>query len=129
MLTINTRNSQAADNICSPFISAILGDLRAVLTAFPSPLTPGFTWKDSTVVTTCTTAGILTTRKTLRQFKVVGERVFNAARVVLLQRLDSTSVTGNGIQDKHQIHLEGVGTGTANIYINPTAAVTLGVEL
>jgi len=128
-LTISTKNSQATDNICSPFISSILGNLRAVSTVFPSHLTPGFTWKDSTVVTTCITTGLPTTRKTIHQFKVVGERGLNTTRAIFLQRLDSTYVSGDGIQDNHQIHLEGVGTGTANIYINPITAVTLKVEL
>ena len=128
-LTISIKNSQLTDGACSPFISSVLGDLRAVVIAYPSRLTSGFTWKDSTLVTTCTMGGILTTTKTIQLFRVVGERAFNTTRAILLQRLDSTYVSGDGSQGNHQIHLEGVGTGTANIYINPSVAVTLGVEL
>jgi len=128
-LTISTKNSQTTDRICSPSISSILGDLRAIVTIFPSHLTPGFTWKDSTLVTTCTTGGIPTARKTTQQFRVIGERIFNSTRAILLQRLDSTYVSGDGTEGNHQIHLEGAGTGTANFYINPITAVTLQTEL
>ncbi len=129
VLTISMKKSQTPDGICSPFISSILGDLHAVVTIFPTRLVPSFTWKDSTLVTTCTTGGIPTTRRTIQQFTVVGERTFNTTRAVLLQRLDSTYISGDGAQSNHQIHLKGVGTGTANIYINPITAVTLGVDL
>lgn len=128
-LTINVKNSQVTDGICNPSIGSILGDLHAAITAYPLRLTPEFTWRDSTLVTTCTTGGIPTTKKTIQSFRVVGEKAFNATRALLLQRLDSTYISGDGSQNNHQIHLEGNGTGTANLYINPTAAVTLGVQL
>jgi len=38
-------------------------------------------------------------------------------------------VSGDGAEGNHQVHLEGAGIGTANIYINPNVAVVLGVEL
>lgn len=128
-LIISVKNSQVTDGACSPSISSILGDLRAVITAYPLRLTPGFIWRNSTVATTCTTGGILTTRKTVQSFRVIGERTFNTIRALLLQRVDSTYIVGDGAQGNHQIHLEGIGNGTANIYINPTVGVTLGVEL
>ena len=128
-LTINVKNPQPTDQSCSPAVSSILSDVHAAVGIYPTHLTPGFTWQDSTLVTTCTTGGISTTRKTIQLFKVVGERVFNTTTALLLQRLDSSHISGDGPEGNHQIHLEGVGTGTANIYISPIVAVALGIEL
>ena len=128
-LTINVKNPQPTDQSCSPAVSSILSDVHAVVGVYPTHLTPDFTWQDSTLVTTCTTGGIPTTRKTIQSFRVVGERVFNTTTALLLQRLDSSHISGDGAEGNHQIHLEGIGTGTANIYISPISAVTLGVEL
>ena len=127
-LTITVKNPQAIDGTCSPPISSILGDLHGVVTVFPSRLTPSSTWNDSTVVATCTAGGIPTIRKTNQLFRVVGERAFNTTRALFIQRLDSTYVNGDGTLSYHQVHLEGVGTGRANIYINPITAVILRVE-
>jgi hypothetical protein len=129
VLTITVKNPQLLDGFCSPFVSSILSDLHTVVAIYPTHLTPAFTWRDSTLVTTCTTGGVPTTRKTIQSFRVVGERAFNTMRALLLERLDSTYITGDGAEGNHQIHLEGIGTATANIYISPTVAVTLGVEL
>ena len=128
-LTITPKNLQLSDNSCSPLISSILGDLHIAVGIYPTQLTPGFTWKDSTLIKTCTTGGIATTRKTIQLFKVIGERVFNTTRGLLIQRLDSTYINGDGAEGNHQIHLEGAGTGTANIYISRIIALVLGAEL
>lgn len=128
-LTITVKNPQLLDGSCSPFISSILSDLHTAVAIYPMRLMPGFTWKDSTLVTTCTTGGFPTTRKTIQSFRVVGERAFNTTRALLIQRLDSTYISGDGTDGNHQIHLEGLGTGTADIYISPITAITLGVEL
>jgi len=128
-LTITVKNPQLLDGPCSPLISSILSDLHAAVTIYPMHLTPGFTWRDSTLVTTCTAGGIPTTRKTIHSFRVVGERAFNTTRALLLHRLDSTYISGDGAEGNHQIHLEGIGTGTASIYISPVVALTLGIEL
>jgi hypothetical protein len=128
-LTITVKNLQLLDGSCSPFISSILSDLHAAISIYPTHLTPGFTWRDSTLVTTCTTGGITTTRKTIQSFRMIGERAFNTTRALLLERLDSTYISGDGAKGNHQIHLEGIGTGTASIYISPVIAYTLAIEL
>ena len=126
-IKITVNNRQPGETSCSPFISSILSDLRTALVTYPMHLTPGLTWRDSTLVTTCT-GGFPTTRKAIQLFRVVGERAFNTTRALVVQRLDSTYISGDGAQDNHQIHLEGFGTGTSNIYISPTIAFTLAVE-
>lgn len=128
-LTITVKNPQLMNGSCSPLISSILSDLHSAVTIYPLRLAPGFTWRDSTLFKTCTTGGIPTTRKTIHSFRVVGERAFNTTRALLLERLDSTYISGDGAEGNHQIHFEGIGTGTANIYISLTIAVILGVEL
>lgn len=128
-LAITAGSPQRADGSCSAFISSILSDLHAVVAIYPMHLTPGLTWRDSTLVSTCTTGGVPTTRKTIQSFRVMGERAFNTTRALLIQRVDSTHITGDGTEGNHQVHLEGFGTTTANIYISTIAAVTLGVDL
>lgn len=128
-LTITVKNPPLMDGSCSPLVSSILSDLHAVMTIYPTHLTPGFTWRDSTLITTCITGGIQTRGRIIQLFRVIGERAFNTTRALLLQRLDSTYISGDGAEDNHQIHLEAKGTGTANIYISPIVAITLGVEL
>lgn len=129
VLTITVKNPQRMDGSCNSLISSILSDLRTVVATYPIRLTPSSTWRDSTLITTCTTGGIPTTRKTIQSFRVVGERAFNTTRALLLQRLDSTYISGDGAEGNHQIHLEGSGVGTANLYISPTIAAIVGLEL
>src|SRR5260221_1668065 len=128
-LTITVKNLQLSGSSCGSFIRSILGDLHIAVAIYPMRLTPGLTWKDSTLIRTCTTGGIPTTRKTIQSFRVIGERVFNTTRALLLQRLDSTYISGDGAEGNHQIRFEGVGTGMANIYISPIVAITLEAEL
>jgi len=127
-LTVSIKNPEVTDS-CSPSISSILDDLHTLIISYPLRLARGFTWKDSTLVNTCTTDGIVTKRKTTQSFRVVGEKVFNTTRGLLLQRLDSTHISGDGSEHNHQIHIEGTGTGIANIYINPITTAALGAEL
>ncbi|MFN2601272.1 MAG: hypothetical protein ABR582_00795 [Gemmatimonadaceae bacterium] len=128
-LTITVKNHQVSDKSCSPFISSILSDVRTTVAIYPTRLTPGLTWKDSTLIKSCTTQGVPTTRKTLQSFRVVGEKTFNATKAIFLQRVDSTYTSGDGAEGNHEIHLTGIGTGTANIYISPITAATLSTEL
>lgn len=128
-LRITVKNPQFPDSPCSPLVSSILSDLHAAVVTYPMHLAPGFTWRDSTLITTCIPGGIPTTTRTVQSFRVIGESVFNLRRALLIQRMDSTYIHGDGPEGNHQIHLEGIGTGSANIYISPVITFTLGIEL
>ncbi len=128
-LAISVKNSQGTAGTCSPSVSSILGDVHTVINTYPSRLTPSLTWRDSTLVTTCTPDRVPTTRRTIQIFRVVGESALKTTRVLLIQRLDSTYISGDGTQDNHQIHLEGAGTGTGNIYIDPDSGVILATQV
>jgi hypothetical protein len=103
---------------CDPVQSSLETDVRNVLISFPRQLTPGMTWRDSTVRASC--YGTIPMSATIiRRFSVVGKTSFNGEAVVAIQRVDSITAHGAGRQQQHQMVIETIGSGTATYFVSP----------
>jgi hypothetical protein len=111
-------------------VSAILSDIHAVMATYPARLRSGLTWKDSAVTTACIGKGVPTAARVVRLYQVLGETTHNkTGRAILIQRLDSTYISGEGTEENHQIHLEGTGSSISKIYIDLNTGLPLSTEV
>ena len=51
-------------------------------------------------------------------YTVAGERLYNNATVLMIQRVDSIRGEGDGAQQQHRIVLTAFGTGAATYYVD-----------
>jgi len=103
---------------CDPVQSNLETDVRNVMIAFPRELSPGLTWRDSTIRVGC--YGTIPLRAiVVRSFSVLGRTSFNGRTGVAIQRVDSITAEGAGRQLQHQLFVEAHGSGTANYVLSP----------
>ena len=102
---------------CNPIASLLITDVHNLLPRFPSSLSLGQTWMDSTSLTGCQSS-IPTRSRLLRQFKVIGASTYENVSVLVVQRNDSISAEGEGAQQQHRLQLAASGTGTGIYYLN-----------
>jgi hypothetical protein len=124
-LVLNLSTNQVQ---CSSPIASILGEIRPVVTTHPRSLSLKSTWTDSVSTVTCSGIGIPTTLKAIRSYRVLGETSYSAIRALVLERTEVSHFSGTGSQQRHQVQIEGEGTGTSRIYLDINNAVTLAVE-
>ena len=111
---------------CSSPMAAILGEVRLVILSYPSPLFLNSAWKDSTSTVTCSGTQIPTTLQSVSSYQVSGKTTYALIHALVIQRIDSTHFAGHGIQNQHQLELEGIGVSFATIYLDiNTGTITL----
>jgi len=103
---------------CNPAKSALMTDLHNLFVRIPAQLTQGTSWRDSVEVIGCQ-GMIPTTTRTTRSYVAAGEATHQGYPVVLVQRVDTISVHGEGSQQQHRLVLDVTGTGTATYYLSP----------
>jgi len=118
----------ATQSECSSPLVSILGEIRPVITTHPKTLSPGSVWTDSVSAFSCSGAGIPTTLKVIRSYRVLGEAIYSQTQVVVLERREATSFNGTGSEQQHQVEVTGVGTGTSRIYLDSTTGDAIAVE-
>ena len=102
---------------CDPVRSSLQSDVRNILINFPAHLSPGLSWRDSTVRMVC--YGTIPLKATvIRKFSVVGGTSYDSQRAVAIQRTDSISAHGEGRQQQHRLIIDAVGTGGATYYLS-----------
>lgn len=117
-LGLNT-DSTATDEHCNPVQSSLESDIRNLLISLPPQLSPGTSWRDSTLAITC--LGSVPARATIiRRFLVVGATSYANESAIAIQRTDSISAEGEGRQHQHQLTIAISGTGSATYYISTT---------
>jgi len=100
--------------------------LRAatIIPTLPPMLTAGATWSDSSTSSGCR-GPVLATVVTRSRYVVAGGTSFGGARAVLVQRVDSLVVTGDGSDGQHRIHIAGVGHGSSDLFLDPARGLLL----
>jgi hypothetical protein len=105
-------DSTVTDQQCSAVQSSLESDVRDLLISLPPQLTPGSSWRDSTVTTACL-GSVPATAIIIRRFVVAGATSYANESAISIQRTDSISAQGEGRQQQHQLHIEVNGTGSA----------------
>jgi hypothetical protein len=124
MLQSDSANTSSTSSTCDPVQSSLVSDVRGLLIRVPMQLTPGLSWRDSTVRTACY-ATIPMKALVIRSFSVVGAAEYDGRRTVLIQRTDSVSAHGEGRQQQHQLIVDVSGTGTAAYHLSPERSSVL----
>jgi hypothetical protein len=112
-----TITNDGSSNKCNPVSSAIVSDLRNLLTRFPALLSRGLVWQDSVTMTGCQ-AAISTTSRIIRSYVVSGEAIYEGQPVLVVQRADTIQAQGEGAQQQHTVKLNANGTGSAIYYLD-----------
>jgi len=110
-------DSTATDEQCNPLRSSLESDVRNLLISLPLQLSPGTSWRDSSVTATCL-GSIPAKAIIIRHFVVTGATTYTNESTVTIQRTDSISAQGEGRQQQHQLKIEISGTGSATYYIS-----------
>lgn len=130
-LVADSLNVISADSIagkCNPVETALITDLRNLLPRFPTPISTGSSWSDSTDSLGC--QGSISTRTHVtRSYRVVGESTYEGTRILIVQRTDSIQATGEGAQQQHRLLLDAKGTGTATYYLDVNSGRVLHLSV
>lgn len=113
---------------CTSPLTSMLGEIRPVITSHPKILSLTSTWTDSISTLACSGTEIPTTLGIIRSYRILGEMTYSTTRVVAIERTETTNFNGSGSQDRHQVEITGVGTGTSRIYVDATTGNTIAVE-
>lgn len=112
-------DSVISDWPCNTAQTSLRSDVRNLLINFPAQLSPGTSWRDSTIGTAC--YGTLPIRAAVfRIFTVTGGAPYNGQATVTIQRRDSISAYGEGREQQHRLSVEAAGTGSATYYLSLT---------
>jgi len=116
--SIGSAQSDSTEPIqsCDPARASLQSDVRNLLINFPSELSPGLVWSDSTTRTTCY-GRIPMKASVVRRFSVLGKTSHNGQSVVAIQRSDSITAHGEGQQQQHRLTIDATGDGSATYYL------------
>lgn len=112
----------AAGEQCDAVQSIAVTDVHNLIASFPPRLAKGMAWRDSISVSGCQ-AGIPTTTRTRRAFKVDGEVLHRGQSLLLLTRMDTLVSRGTGAYHQHRMEVGGTGSGSALYYLDPATGV------
>lgn len=120
----DSADTSSTSSTCSPVQSSLMSDVHSLLIKVPVQLTPGLSWRDSTVRTACY-AMIPMKAIVIRRFSVIGAAAYDGKSTVLIQRTDSISAHGEGRQQQHQLIVDVTGTGSAAYHLSPEQSSVL----
>jgi hypothetical protein len=80
------------------------------------------------MVTTACSGNVRTTIKTIRHYTAQGVRQLSGQETLLINRSEMTQLAGDGAQGQHQVHLQGEGSGTAELFVNPSTGILVQME-
>lgn len=124
-----TESTSSTDyETCNIPANAVLGDIRAVLTAIPPLLLLTSKWTDTVTTNTCTGSKIPSELSMVRSYSVVGETNQSGIPLLLIRRTETTHLAGAGSQGQHQVTVKGEGSGTADLYLDQVTGSILLVN-
>lgn len=108
-------NSTAAD--CTNPVLSTLSIIQRTLVTPPLQLHTGMTWNDSTAAEVCS-GEIPVSMTSSRKYRVLGATMIGNTPVILIERHDRSSSTGEGSSGQHRIALQSETIGSGQIAIN-----------
>lgn len=115
-----------ADGSCAP-VAAIAQVLREGIVTTPRTLRRDQTWSDSSVTTVCRDSIPLTVT-TVRRYKVVGAELRDGEVVVLVDRVSTVAMRGEGRQLGAPVQLVADGTGAMRLAITLDDGILASAE-
>lgn len=109
---------------CSLSTELIAG-AQDLLPRLPTNLEDGRQWREEITRLVCR-AEIPVTISSVHEYRVVGPTVFENDTVLQITRTTTATLEGERKQDDKTISLEGTGSGTAQLYVDPAAGQLIG---
>jgi hypothetical protein len=121
--SVSGQRVQLPAAVCDTSAVVILPVVEEVIPRLPAPLLTETTWTDSVSIPTCQ-GSIPTTLTRIHTYRVKGELSIDRRTVLVVDRTDKMTVTGEGAQEQHRVKLRADGTGSARLQLDPlTGAV------
>lgn len=111
---------------CTNTTMGLLIDLLPVFVSRPSVLSTSSTWKDSSTTTTCS-SGVALTSQRIRSYQVLAQQAQNGTQILELHRSETSTLSGSGAQNQHQIEITGENQGIAEISIDTTSGLVMNL--
>jgi hypothetical protein len=127
-LNLQPFETRAGSPICGDPGNTILGELRNYTAFIPLKLASTSIWADTISTVTCSGNGIPSTLETTRSYRVIGEANQTGSNTILLERTQTTHLTGDGAQGQHQIKVTGEGTGISKLYLDAVTGLVILVK-
>lgn len=90
---------------------------QQLITKLPNHLSAGDRWRDSTTTTGC--RGIIPAESTvISNYSAVGDTIFANVSALQIQRIDSISASGEGVEGQHRILITAKGVAAVNLFFN-----------
>lgn len=102
---------------CANPVSSTLSVVQRTFIAPPTDLHTGMTWTDTTTAELCA-GGVPVITGTNRNYRVLGEAVIGVTPVILLERHDRSSSTGEGSNGQHRVAIQTETAGSGQIAID-----------
>lgn len=106
---------------CADPAAALITQVQGLIPKIPQQLTLGSAWRDSTVTSGC--RGMIPATSTMiSNYVVAGDTTtIDGSDVLQIQRVDSFSATGEGVDGQHRIQMIATGTGKTTLFFDVTA--------
>jgi len=106
--------------VCTGNSLSIFPVIQRNLLTLPQMITAGMTWSDSVSLIDCS-GSVPVALKAFREYKTIGETTHRGRRLILIERSDKTTGTGEGAQGQHRLTLRTDGTGLVRLYLDRTS--------
>ena len=127
-LVLELPDTQIEDQQCISPRFSLLGEVREAIASYSTHLVQNVTWTDSIATLTCSGNRLPTALKSVRSYQLIGEVDYRHSPALLIKRAEVTRFTGDGTQEQHQVHVEGTGSGSCNIYIGTETGIIEAIE-
>lgn len=112
------------DSLCAATGDALIALTRDLFVSLPPRLTNGTTWQDTTQATSCR-GRIPITTTTVTMYTVRGEHASGGRALLAIDRSTTLSLAGSGKQYGRSATVQGTGTGTGMMLIDPATAALI----
>jgi hypothetical protein len=122
--SISGKQVQLPTAVCDTSAVVILPVVEEVVPRLPAQVLAETTWTDSVSIPTCQ-GSIPTTLTHIHTYHVKGEQSIGRRAVLVVERTDKMTVTGEGAQGQHRMKLRADGTGSARLQLDPSTGAVL----
>lgn len=129
ILKIDALNGVPASSVidCNTGELSSAGVASQTMISIPAQLETGTTWTDSLSTTACTgpVPGVLSITRT---YRTLGSTQINGLEAIVLEFTEKTTLTGEGSQEQHRVHVRGTGSGKGQLMIDTSTGAVISAE-
>lgn len=116
-LQLHRQELQSSGIPCSDSTETYLTRIANQLNPTPAMLEKNQSWRDSLTATGCY-GSIPVSGTMIRHYRVAGEAAIPKQHGLLVERLDSIHVVGEGSQGQHRVEIESTSTGSTHLFLD-----------